>query len=173
MSLRPVESPVANNQNQWNTQLDCDMKCAINRALQYSCVVKHVWRKAMEILANIFASVCCIYWVNFTQKKHFIKSMAKPTNAQLFIVCILSITYCSSYRLGIVAIFTDVTKVSLKVVKVKQSHYRPWQALRLPDFKTIGTWRWQGCQPYAPTAFTPRKYSWYPFLLEAESTPGP
>jgi hypothetical protein len=22
--------------------------------------------------------------------------------------------------------------------------------LRLPDFKTIGTRRWQGCQPYAP-----------------------
>jgi hypothetical protein len=33
--------------------------------------------------------------------------------------------------------------------------------LRLPDLKTISTWRWQGCQPYAPTAFTPRKYSWY------------
>jgi len=28
-------------------------------------------------------------------------------------------------------------------------------------------------QPYAPAAFTPRKYSWYSFLLEAESTPGP
>ena len=27
--------------------------------------------------------------------------------------------------------------------------------LRLPDFKTIGTWRWKGCQPYAPAAFTP------------------
>jgi hypothetical protein len=25
---------------------------------------------------------------------------------------------------------------------------------RLPDFKTVGTWRWQGCQPYAPAAFT-------------------
>jgi hypothetical protein len=44
---------------------------------------------------------------------------------------------------------------------------------RLLDFKTIGTWRWQGCQPYAPAAFTPRKYSWYSFLLESESTPGP
>ena len=30
-----------------------------------------------------------------------------------------------------------------------------------------------GCQPYAPAAFTPWKYSWYSFLLEAESTPGP
>ena len=29
--------------------------------------------------------------------------------------------------------------------------------LRLPDFKTIGTWRWQGCQPYAPAAFYPQE----------------
>jgi hypothetical protein len=43
--------------------------------------------------------------------------------------------------------------------------------LRLPDVKTIGTSRWLGCQPYAPAAFTPRKFSWYSFQLEAESTP--
>jgi hypothetical protein len=43
--------------------------------------------------------------------------------------------------------------------------------LRLPDFKTIGTWRWKGCQSYAPATFTPRKYSCHSFLLEAESTP--
>ena len=30
-----------------------------------------------------------------------------------------------------------------------------------------------GCQLYAPAAFTPSKYSWYSFLLEAESTPEP
>ena len=29
--------------------------------------------------------------------------------------------------------------------------------LRLPDFKTIGTWRWYGCQPYAPAALTPQE----------------
>jgi hypothetical protein len=45
--------------------------------------------------------------------------------------------------------------------------------VRLPDLKTIGIWRWKGCQPYAPAAFTPRKYSWYSFLLEDESTTGP
>jgi hypothetical protein len=45
--------------------------------------------------------------------------------------------------------------------------------LRRPDFKKISTWRWQDCQPYAPAAFTPRNYSWYSFLLEAESTPEP
>jgi hypothetical protein len=48
-----------------------------------------------------------------------------------------------------------------------------YRRLRLPDFKTIGTSKWQRCQPYAPAAFTPSKYSWYSFLLEAESTPGP
>jgi len=26
--------------------------------------------------------------------------------------------------------------------------------LRLTDFKTVGTWKWQGCQPSAPVAFT-------------------
>jgi hypothetical protein len=45
--------------------------------------------------------------------------------------------------------------------------------LRLPDFKTVGTWRWQGCQAYAPAAFMPQELTWYSFLLEAESTPGP
>jgi len=45
--------------------------------------------------------------------------------------------------------------------------------MRLPDCKTIVTWRLYGCKPYALATLTPRKYSWYSFLLEAESTPGP
>ena len=44
--------------------------------------------------------------------------------------------------------------------------------LRFPDFKKISILRWLGFQLYAPAAFTPRKYSWYSFLLEAESNPG-
>ena len=61
----------------------------------------------------------------------------------------------------------------------QQSLQNPQQALRgstrlrLPDFMKIGTWRRLSLQPYAPAAFTPRIYSWYSFLLEAESTPGP
>ena len=38
----------------------------------------------------------------------------------------------------------------------------------LPDFKTIGTF----CKSHKPDTFTLGKYSWYSFLLEAESTPG-
>jgi len=45
------------------------------------------------------------------------------------------------------------------------------------QLRTSRGFRWHtldnGCQPYAPAAFTPRKYSWYSFLLEADSTPGP
>jgi hypothetical protein len=67
------------------------------------------------------------------------------------------------------------------IIKFNKGKAIPFQAstgpegsrrLRLPDFKKIGTCRWQGCQPYAPAAFIPRKYSWYSFLLEAESIPG-
>ena len=55
----------------------------------------------------------------------------------------------------------------------------PWQAQCGPGglgsqiFMTFGTWRWWGCHPHAPAAFTLRKCFRYSFSLRAESTPGP
>jgi hypothetical protein len=48
-----------------------------------------------------------------------------------------------------------------------------FQQVKVPRFHDNGTGRWYGSQSYAPAAFTPRKSSWYSFLLEAELTPGP
>ena len=66
-----------------------------------------------------------------------------------------------------------------RILKVKQSRNRPGVVQRVPGglgskiFMIFGTWRWWGCQPHAPAAFTPKKCSWYSFSLGAESTPGP
>jgi hypothetical protein len=44
---------------------------------------------------------------------------------------------------------------------------------RLPHFLVNRLTDDGECQPYAPAALYPQEDSWYSFLLEAESTPGP
>ena len=45
--------------------------------------------------------------------------------------------------------------------------------LRLPEFLDNRDMKMVTCQPIAPAAFTPREYSRYSFILEAESTTEP
>jgi hypothetical protein len=42
---------------------------------------------------------------------------------------------------------------------------RWFQEVKFPRFYENGTGWWQGRQPYAPAAFTPRKYTWYSLLI--------
>jgi hypothetical protein len=64
-------------------------------------------------------------------------------------------------------------------VKAKQSHYRPGQTLKVPvgwDSQISRQSAHGGGKVVSPMhrpTLHPRNYSWYSFLLEAESTPGP
>jgi hypothetical protein len=77
---------------------------------------------------------------------------------------IKSVSLRSSYNF-IIRYFrdTDLAIQVCNITRFRQGKAIPSQAwtgpedsrrLTFPDFKTIGTWRWQVCQPYTPAAFT-------------------
>jgi hypothetical protein len=78
---------------------------------------------------------------------------------------------------GIISTANSTHRVDIKKI-YKAVPLQAWSGpegsrnLRFPDYMTTAQDGGK-VQPYAPAAFTPRKYSWYSFLLEAESTPGP
>jgi len=81
------------------------------------------------------------------------------------------------------SIYGGGSQIKLKAanicVKVKQSHYRPGQALTVPGGRGSQMSRQSAHEggkvvsPMHQPPLPPREYSWYSFLLEAESTPGP
>jgi hypothetical protein len=66
-------------------------------------------------------------------------------------------------------------KYRLYIYKGKAIPLQAWtdpggfRSSRLPDFKTIGIWKWDVCQTYTPATLPCRKHSWYSSLLEAGS----
>ena len=48
-----------------------------------------------------------------------------------------------------------------------------YRRLRFPDSMTVGAWRWWSCKHRPPLPPHAAIYSWYSFLSEAESNPGP
>jgi hypothetical protein len=101
-------------------------------------------------------------------------------------IIITAISYCYLLRsIGFKSPMYKNYKTSVGIVqpvtqvKVKQSNYRLWQAQRVP-----GGWGshiskhsvhdgGKVVNPRHLPPLPPRKYSWYSFPLEAESTPGP
>jgi hypothetical protein len=68
---------------------------------------------------------------------------------------------------------------SYRKIKKNYTCNRPWRPIGLWDVEaptfsrqSAHRWRW-GCQPHAPATLYSQEDSWYSFLLEAESTPGP
>jgi hypothetical protein len=81
---------------------------------------------------------------------------------------LVNLSVLDSIQFCIAASFRQFRQFSVNISTINPSTHLPLCAiyknkrtgpegsrrLRLPDFKTMGTWRCQGCQPYAPVAFT-------------------
>ena len=106
---------------------------------------------SLNLTHNLLLSSGCIY-VHFTHKNFLFIAIQKRSNSV----------------------------ITGKVKSSPTGHVGPEGSRRVkaPSFRDV-TVMVVGCQPYAPAAFTPRSipddrnHTWYSFLLEAESTPGP
>ena len=154
--------------------------------LWFSCFFVRVWyltshcRETELIIHRWLRTMRCVkrkglHTVSGYKSDNMQQQVASATGfkSNIVIVIILRIT-----RTGHVARMKENQNLHIKFwwgnIKVKKGKSKAVPLQGWTDFVTTARDRMVvGCQPYAPAAFTPRKYSWYSFLLEAESTPGP
>jgi hypothetical protein len=123
-------------------------------------------RPISHISYNLYYVHCTLKCEHFDMSQFwgvFCNNNLLTTNCTLP-ACLL---VCLSVYLYVYNNWPCTVKFLLLVVKVKQSHYRPWQALRVPEgwgsqilrqsAHEVGKVGWGGARPPLPS----RNYSWY------------
>jgi hypothetical protein len=89
------------------------------------------------------------------------KSVKYPNNNRMYLVRFLLMRNTQTLHTTIINFVTQEFYITalrgINNVKQKQSYYRPggFQEVEAPRFYDNRHMKWQGCQPYAPAAFTP------------------
>ena len=138
-------------------------------------------------------------WI-IQRKEHNVHNTAKvwcqemficfPNSTIIYILCIrflLNITTCFGWKHPKHVVQLNMNKINKYICIYIHTHTYKWSSpvagllhcpegsrkLRLPDFLTPAQDGGKVVSLTHRPLFTPRKCSWYSFLLEAESTPGP
>ena len=107
-------------------------------------VVKHsVYARCRSRKHMYLRRICC--YVPNHSRDSVIRNINMPLKRRYYLI---TLAWCERLVRGLAIAIQEEWTYFPNMVKVKQSHYRAWtgpegsRRSRLPDFKTIGTWRW-------------------------------
>jgi len=111
-------------------------------------------------MKNTLTSTRHLGWPRRKSNKHLWR-WKKPEMALMLLLLMMMMT--TVWQTVLPYLFTSSNTCA--PLKVKLSYYRLGQVIGIhhscgfPNFWTIRTWWWEGCQPYAPAAFTSQEIS--------------